>query len=170
MGFPAAPVGVRGNEMDYCKIAKQWFEKGNIESDPFNQFICFWISFNALYNRSEGSSEKQRIEKFLKDHYREEIDSILEEDDVTFFYTPIKNLHPRGRSISDTSRYVEKLEKAKKPAKRIINLFLCIYQARCNLFHGDKVPREYRDQEIAAHSANILKNYLEAFLKCKTYF
>ncbi len=35
-----------------------------------------------------------------------------------------------------------------------------IYEVRCNLFHGEKSPLNYRDAELVHHSNNVLKAYI----------
>lgn len=47
----------------------------------------------------------------------------------------------------------------------IQKLFLNIYQVRCNLYHGSKEMRHYRDKAIVRESADVLKYFIEYIVK-----
>ena len=152
--------------MNSKKAAAEWYERGKKESDPFYKFICYWISFNALYGSSKGASERKQIENYVEEMLKEKEVEIKQNDALAFFYTPIKDLRKPRRMNSDTSDCVEILKDESCEAwKRLLNLLLCVYQARCNLFHGDKLPVDYRDQEVAENSAKVLEYYLPYFLQ-----
>lgn len=152
--------------MNPKKVATEWYERGKQESDPFYKFICYWISFNALYGSSKGVSERKQIENYVEKILKGKKIEIKQNDTLTFFYTPIKDLRKPRKMDSDTSDCVKILKDENcKSWERLLNLLLCVYQARCNLFHGDKLPVDYRDQEVAKNSAKVLEEYLPYFLQ-----
>ena len=50
------------------------------------------------------------------------------------------------------------------PYKNINDLFLNIYQVRCNLFHGSKAMESSRDKNLVKESNIVLKHLLDCFL------
>lgn len=150
--------------------ADSWFEKGKGETDCFASFIYYWIAFNALYYNNAGG-ERSQIKRFVENEYNNAFDnafdSILELPAVAIFKAPIVNLHPpRSRSSSRVNTSTEAAivaDGSKTSAERLVNLMLCVYQARCNLFHGEKGANDYRDQEIANAASNVMKEFLTIY-------
>jgi len=149
--------------MNKKKLAYRWFENGKDKEDVFDKFIYLWISFNALYGSEMDRYEYQRIKSFIDGVYSNKYDIILEGKE--FFYTPIVNLHPlHDTSPKNTKRHIDVLQSTQKSNRdKLKALLLCVYQARCNLFHGDKIPERYRDREIANESAKVLIEFLSIY-------
>jgi hypothetical protein len=63
-----------------------------------------------------------------------------------------------GRS---TEYEIDEFESSSDPVKRISKVFRVIYQVRCNLEHGDKLPSNHRDVKLVASSLPIVKSILE---------
>ncbi len=50
-------------------IAKGWITKGDNEINPFNKFICYWISFNCFYSVKTGiRNDTNALEALCKDY------------------------------------------------------------------------------------------------------
>lgn len=137
-----------------------WFQKGLNESDCFTAFIYHWISFNALYNIYPGG-EKARIKNFFMAEYNSSFDPVLSVADVTTFQTPIQDLRFQGNGSRSAANDLANTNKS--PKNRLVALMKCIYQARCNLFHGEKGANDYRDQEIANAASNVMKEFLTIY-------
>lgn len=149
------------------KIAHDWFERGRKGKDPFDRFISLWIAFNALYCVDE-IHEYLQIDNFIKHNYSYKYNEVL--TDIDFFHKTISNLHPVGSAPLSTKEYADTLKSDKATNKeKLQKLFQYIYIARCNLFHGEKTPGRYHDEEIASHSADILEKYLTIYFgeKCE---
>lgn len=150
------------NNINHRK-AHSWFQKGeneNTEGDCFTSFIYYWIAFNSLYNIYVGR-EKNRITAFISTEYNNSFDVVLSISEASTFQTPIQDLHLHGHSSASAARDLANTKKSSK--NRLIALMKCIYQARCNLFHGEKVPSNYHDQEIANAASKILKEFLTIY-------
>lgn len=160
------------NNFNYRK-ALPWFEKGNKETNCFSSFIYYWIAFNALYSiyparqtRKTGgiAGERKQIFELISTECDSSFESVLSLSEVHTFENSIKNLHPINSRHLDTRTEASALSnKSIPPINRLSNLMLCIYQARCNLFHGEKVPSNYHDQEIANAASKILKEFLTIY-------
>ena len=143
------------------EVAKVWLEKALREKDDFNKFISSWIAFNALYNREDKRYENQRIQSFMKHVSHKKYAVLLL--DTTYFYTPIRDLRPEHDGT--TREHIDvMIDNRIALGKRLSSLMLCIYQFRCNLFHGDKFLDDLRNQELAKESAKILIKFLELYL------
>lgn len=156
---------------NYSK-ALPWFEKGNKEIDCFSSFIYYWIAFNALYSiysacqirNAKIGGERKQICELISTECDSSFESVLSLSEVHTFEHSIKNLHPINSRHLDTHTEASALSnKRNPPIDRLSNLMLCIYQARCNLFHGEKVPSNYHDQEIASAASKILKEFLTIY-------
>lgn len=146
--------------------ADSWFEKGKRETDCFASFIYYWIAFNALYYNNAGR-ERSQIKSFVENEYNNAFDSILELPEISVFKQSIINLHPsrsrNSKHLNTSSEAAILADTSQSSVDRLVNLMLCIYQARCNLFHGEKGANDYRDQEIANAASNVMKEFLTIY-------
>lgn len=144
---------------DNKKIALRWWKKSQKEDDVFDRFICLWIAFNALYGIKSGSNQDQ-IKSLIEELYDDAYDIILE--NIDFFYTPIKNLNPSIRRL-DTSNYIRELKASSNNRDKLVQLMYCIYQVRCNLFHGGKTPDSDRDYKVVRNACKILQQFFDIY-------
>ena len=148
------------NNINHRK-AHSWFQKGqDAEGDCFTSFIYYWIAFNSLYNIYVGG-EKGRIKTFFDTEYNNNFDAVLSISEISTFQNPIQDLHFHGPGSASAARDLANTRKSSK--NRLIALMKCIYQARCNLFHGEKGASEYHDQVIANAASKILKEFLTIY-------
>jgi hypothetical protein len=138
-----------------------WFKLslGIIEEDRnvFFQFVAAWMAFNALYasriQHKHGDLEKvlefSNVEKVSECHLRlitsnsnyiSAVGTLMSKG----IFDPVKR---EKRRISDTRKLNEVLR--------------CIYQVRCNLFHGGKSPEDMRDRKIIESSLLIISELLQ---------
>lgn len=149
------------------QIAVDWYKKGVASRDAMEKFIELWISFNALYCKIEESNDYKQIKAFIAEQGEEKYRSTLEATDF-FNHRLIKNLHPRKNQAKDTTLEMEILNsQTRSDIEKLQNLFICIYRARCNLFHGDKLPYDYNDLLIASESAKVLEHYLAIYFNAE---
>ena len=155
------------------KHAEQWYKYGHEAEDDVARFMFFWISFNWLYNAHEY--QRYRPEFFHPADYRgdpSERELILNCVDDLFErlkqYTPFSKEEFQvfdTRAVQDEkSGRVRKIDfellHSDLEEERIRGMFLTLYQVRCNLFHGSKVLRSGRDDDLICSGAQILEGYL----------
>ena len=123
-------------------------------SDPFLRFIAIWITFNALYERNlPGERERRQIR------------AISERKDFRSFHAAVLAQSP------DYERAIQLLASTgvsdvRTGKRRVINdatdlesVLLCVYQVRCNLFHGGKHREDERDRMLST-SGFVVISYL----------
>jgi hypothetical protein len=124
------------------------------QSNFFFKFIAVYIAFNAIYDcRYENENDPARkIAKFSEDEFmkKRHINLLGAE---TEYYSAVKCLAEKG--IINMQKPKEEPFKIKR-LEYLNQVMRCIYQVRCNLFHGDKSPGEPRDVNLVKSSYTIL--------------
>lgn len=152
--------------MDVQEIVDNWYALGsgkNIQPDkvPFFRFISIWIAFNALYASRYSSNtrgDRDQVRRFADEP--KAIDShqkLLKEDrDYQKAIEILKKCGvqntraSRNYSINDITNLTEVVE--------------CLYQVRCNLFHGGKIPKNTRDQGLVEASYTIVSKLIKPYM------
>jgi len=140
--------------------AQQWLAFSYPPVDPkkspqFFQFVSLWIGFNALY--SAGGNESAAVRRFADTNLREHHVQLMQDNKgyveaVTYLQnSPVRNM--RTRRLVELTNISEVCQVAD-----------CLYTVRCNLFHGDKDPRELRDQTVVDRASVVLSCLLTAYL------
>lgn len=147
------------------ELIRRWFEKSKNEGNPFDGFISLWISFNAFYVAERlKQSEQQQLDNVYaeyKDVFAELINNTPETFQEFKHYIEIKQ---ENTGFIQDLRYEVGEEKHKKKYQSLDSLceYLgCVYQVRCNLFHGGKSLEDGQDQEIVSRAYNSLIVFLE---------
>jgi hypothetical protein len=148
-------------EIDFLKA---WSSVADDCSDPWFRFIARWIAFNAYYSAMHPSKgDKAGVKKMGVDPVWVGLHkSLLQEPNykasVDFFISRngVADMNDRGGAghrvqIADLNDWNQVL--------------LCIYQVRCNLFHGDKLPHARNDSDVVENADNILSGVVNRFLK-----
>ena len=135
------------------QIAKDWIDKGDSEQHCFDQFICYWISFNCFYSTlTRIESDKEAIKK------------IREGGEYSVYYTSdfkekyskeLNNLRNIGSLLKGYSKseYKPKIS-SKFKFEEVIEL---LYKIRNNLFHGNKSIQRERDVKVIENAVPVLK-------------
>lgn len=145
-------------------VAKVWLEKAREEDDEYNSFIASWIAFNALYNEQSNHNEKDRITAFIEKIKNPIYEELLA--DINAFQEPIRDLRPESTKTTQTD--IDQMNKSDSAlGTRLAGLMRCIYQVRCNLFHGDKFIENSRNRHLAKESAIKVTRFLELYLEDK---
>ncbi|MBU4332492.1 hypothetical protein KKD20_05225 [Patescibacteria group bacterium] len=147
------------------ELIRRWFEKSKEEENSFDGFISLWISFNAFYAAEHLlESERQQLRN-IYDEYKDSFVGLVDNHSETFqefkHYIEIK---PVNTGFIQDLRYPVEKEKHKKRYQNLGSLceYLdCVYQVRCNLFHGGKNLEDGQDQEIVSRAYNSLAVFLE---------
>jgi hypothetical protein len=159
----------RDGVMKLSEIVLPWYaisqRKSIDQSDVFFKFIAVYIAFNAIYDcRYEYEHDPARkIEKFSEDEFiKMRHKNLLVAD--TEYYSAVKRLAEKG---------IINMQKPKEEPFRIKRLeylnqvMRCIYQVRCNLFHGDKSPGDPRDVNLVESSYIILSLLIKPWIDPK---
>ncbi|MBP5575753.1 MAG: hypothetical protein J6X67_03200 [Treponema sp.] len=153
----------------------EWISRGEISSsnEEYSQittFFCYFVAFNYLFNtfsynvyRDKDCGEKGQIKRFIE----------FCSGDGKRFITKLEAFNPFPLLSPDAEifTYVKNMRYCKNsnkqdfnPSKNVIDLFLNIYQVRCNLFHGSKAMETSRDKNLVKESNIVLKNLLDCFV------
>ncbi len=133
-----------------------WFERGqNEKSGSIFQFFCYFIAFNFLYDSYSGC-DRLKIRKLTMREvvplFSDKASSVLEENAA--FYNDPEQCFRMERPVSKLTY-----------ENHIKDVFLNIYQVRCNLFHGSKAMNTSRDTALVSTSANVLERFLGRWLE-----
>jgi hypothetical protein len=151
--------------MQVAQTIRTWHQIGLGEqvdkSDIFFRFIATWVAFNAIYCSQSSArgcnlattydvdqvSEFARNQEVITRHLH-----LLSVDPD--YHSAVHVLADRGVAKPTTPR--------KCPRRQITDIknaeqvLLCVYQVRCNLFHGRKTPDVGRDRALVKAAYTIL--------------
>lgn len=143
---------------EMSELAERWLDvalHGRFNGhDPFLRFIATWISFNALYAAlSNETSEWRQIESFASEsrvqHSHERlltIEAYREALEILKDRGVYSERHEVNREIHDLSD--------------LTSVLRCVYQVRCNLFHGYKDTDDTRDRILCKAGFVVIANLL----------
>lgn len=143
----------------------EWYRlsKGEMvdHADPFFRFVAAWVAFNAFYSSrmfdEVGDWNQVRAyagEPEVIDHHRK----LLRED--RDYADAVEVLKDKG--VYDT---VNKWRRSIRDARNFTEVASCLYQVRCNLFHGGKTPENTRDRDLVTAAHTITSRIIEGALK-----
>lgn len=137
-------------------VAREWLKRGKSAHSPIDAFTDFWRGFNNLYGPG-GAREIDRIKGYLSAHVPPDVASKIistHPDQVAYLLSrPVTDMHGNGR---DTAAAIADFKGTGDPLEQLRSLFTIIYQARCNLQHGQKSPTVDRDLRLCECSAPIV--------------
>lgn len=150
-------------------IILNWYEKAQTEDNIFNRFISLWIAFNAYYAANDSRASEHEQLRFIRDIHKTLFLSVTHEhpDEFSAFKEYIETKKQNRGFIQDL-RYDVKEEKHKKQYRNLDSLceYLdCVYQIRCNLFHGGKDIADAQDEKLVELASNTLIVFFGKFLK-----
>ena len=156
--------------MEIEKIIQEWYRLasgGGIDKDDaFFRFIAVWVAFNAVYT-SYYTSKQRRLPGDRKqviffsessDQARESHQNLVFSDKD--YQEAVGYLKARG--VADASRRFEPQEINDKT--NLKEVLLCVYQVRCNLFHGGKMPSNARDSGLADAGYVVISKLVQPYL------
>ena len=137
--------------------AREWLKRGEQAADPIDTFTNVWRGFNNLYYRVQGDSEKAQIKRYLQIA----IDTIAATEVLNSHSTeiayllsqPVIDMRGTGR---DTSQHIAGFNSTSDSVAKLQELFMIVYQIRCNLEHGQKSPTRDRDVQLCASAAPLV--------------
>ncbi|MGA3054213.1 MAG: hypothetical protein ABSD63_08400 [Candidatus Korobacteraceae bacterium] len=139
--------------------AQQWWAFSHSSVDPkaspkFFQFLSLWIGFNALY--SAGGNESAAVRRFADTDLRKHHLQLMQGNEA--YMQAVKYLKDRPVRNMRTGKLVDLTN-----VNEVGQVADCLYAIRCNLFHGDKEPNDFRDQTVVDCASTILSDLLNAY-------
>lgn len=166
------------------EMAKEWYEQGEAITNVlqngnlfpiYSKFIYYWIAFNALYSATDGNNQSEQIEKFIDNNWDDRYGEMVKDgnENKNFFETKrIVSLNPvqrnKKKKINDTTEQMATLATNENPKEKVIALLKCVYQVRCNLFHGEKGASDYDDKVIVRNAAETMSSFLTIYFEVNT--
>lgn len=137
--------------------AKQWLQRGQAAQDPFNAMGEYWRGFNNLFSDFPGNNERERILSYIAKTYTQASATALlaqyAEQIAYLISRPVIDMRGNGHT---TAPNIETFKNANDSLRKLQQVFMIIYQVRCNLEHGEKSPLDERDQHLCQAAAPIV--------------
>jgi hypothetical protein len=126
--------------------------------DPFMRFITAWIAFNALYAEMSQTvdGDLNQVREFANDpELVSAHQHLLKHPDLPDYSEAVDVLGASGVLNLKTGR-----RRTIAARKSLLDVLGCIYQVRCNCFHGGKRMDDDRDRRLVRASFVIIVNLL----------
>jgi hypothetical protein len=142
--------------------AHEWYERGKQAADPIDSLANFWRGFNNLYSSTSKGKERKRIKLFLRNSVtKAEAERLLVAEAASvdvLLSRPVNDMRGNG---SDTAPNIGAFNVATDSIVKLQELFMVVYQVRCNLEHGQKSPSRDRDMRLCEAAALIVAAVLD---------
>lgn len=145
--------------------ANEWYERGQQANAPIDALTNFWRGFNNLFFLAHGDSEREKIRSFITaklsiDKAQEILDGHLPEIEY-LLSEPVIDMRGNGK---DTGSNIRAYHNTANPIEKLSELFMVIYQVRCNLEHGQKSPNNTRDNELCRCASTIVARIVSIYV------
>ncbi|KPD23678.1 hypothetical protein [Idiomarina zobellii] len=142
--------------------AREWLQRSREAKDPIDGFSNAWRAFNHLYFRLNGQNERDKIRRYIEESVDEVVaERILEEHKGELGYltaVPVIDMRGNGR---DTAGNIEEFQREGAAVGKLQEIFMIIYQVRCNLEHGQKSPSRERDVELCRSTFPLIERIVD---------
>lgn len=147
-------------------LIRRWYQKSQQEKDNvFDRFISLWIAFNAYYaGNNLKESEHKQLDLF------QNTNKVIFSSTVKEYATKFNEFKNYIATKLQNTGFIQDLrydvgdEKYKRRYQNLESLCeyqSCIYQIRCNLFHGGKDIADAQDQELVRLALSTLSIFLK---------
>ena len=149
---------------DFKERMVWWYTKLNnvklkIWQDPWLDFMLCWMIFDAYITEiSQSGSDREKLNYFYqnKNDFRETVQRN---------WNSLKPIKLKGLSPIHDMRPNSTKEVRLDDENNLEQTFDCVYQIRCNLFHGAKNANDPRDYDLVSHSAKFLRSCIVHWMK-----
>lgn len=142
--------------------AREWLDRGKQIADPIDAFSSYWRGFNNLISSVGRDQERVLIKSYLGARITpEQALEILATNASNIDYLlsqPVIDMRGNGK---DTSTNIQAFNATADAKAKLSELFMVIYQVRCNLEHGQKSPSRDRDVCLCTCAAPLISCVLE---------
>jgi hypothetical protein len=143
--------------------AREWLQRLREAGDPIDGFSNAWCAFNHLYFPVDGQNERDKIRQYLEGAVDENVAARLIADyryEASYLLAdPVIDMRGNGRN---TARNIEAFQHGETALAKVKELFMIIYQIRCNLEHGQKSPSRERDVELCRAACPLVDLVVDA--------
>jgi hypothetical protein len=143
-------------------MAREWLERGKQIADPIDAFSSYWRGFNNLFSSVGQGQERNLIKSYLGTNLTyEQAQEVMDTNVANIDYLlsqPVVDMRGNGR---DTSPNIQAFNDAIDMKIKLSELFMIIYQVRCNLEHGQKSPSRDRDIMLCTCASPFICYVLE---------
>lgn len=153
-------------------LIRHWYEKAQNEEGVFDQFISLWISFNGFYAAGRGIKSESAQLSGIVAGYKLLFSNIVAERHEIFDdfkkYIDEKKSNPefiQDMRVTASNQLEEKYKKRYINTRSLCEFIDCIYQIRCNLFHGSKALDDAQDEKLVTHAYKCLLVFLKELYK-----
>lgn len=137
--------------------ATEWIDRGKSSEDPIDAFDNYWRAFNNLYFDVRKGKETEKIRLYLQQKISQiSASQMLSAHSIHVEYLlsqPVTDMRGNGKN---TASNIQAFEAAPDALAKLEELFMVIYQIRCNLSHGQKSPSRERDITLCRSSVPLL--------------
>ena len=160
-------INVMLKEEHFKNVAKEWFRLAKGEavtssevSGKYFTFLAAWAAFNALYDS----------EYHYKDCEREKIHEYANHIVTGVRHNRLRTCDPEYRNAVNALKdggvmnSREGMRCTIQNSSALLDVVNCVYQVRCNLFHGSKKPMDDRDQVLVAAATTIVLEWVSCAL------
>lgn len=131
--------------------------------DPIDAFSNAWRAFNHLYFPVNGKNEREKIRRYLEDSVDEATaERLLEEHDRELNYLTAEPVIDMRGNARDTAGNIENFQDGGAAVRKLQEIFMIIYQVRCNLEHGQKSPSRGRDVDLCRSACPLVECIVDA--------
>lgn len=146
-------------------IAQEWLERGRSAASDIGALTDYWRGFNNLYAAERiRNDECTKIRTYLTNVVSSpDAQQILDLDKSALAYLlscPVIDMRGTGK---DTQEAIEAFDASVDPKMKLVELFIIIYQVRCNLEHWDKSPTAERDNKLCRASAPFVAAVVQRY-------
>jgi hypothetical protein len=137
--------------------AREWLDSGMQKTNPMDAFTDYWRAFNNLFSTVGNGHERDKIKLFLSQQLSEaQAKEVLQSNATGVSYLlsqPVIYMRGNGRN---TRQNIQAFGVAVDSLAKLQELFMVIYQVRCNLEHGEKSPSMDRDIMLCQSAAPLV--------------
>jgi hypothetical protein len=142
--------------------AQEWLERGIRETDPIHAFSDFWRGFNNLFFSAAKGQERDKIRAFLAQRVsEEEAKAMLGKYSAEIDYLISQSVIDMRGNGRDTADNIHAFMVSPTSLGKVEEVFMIIYQVRCNLEHGQKSPSRERDIQLCQSASPLVAHVIE---------
>lgn len=136
-------------------LVKLWHERATAERDEFSRFVFCYFCFNAIISNLSGEETDRGALRWTYENPNAIQDAFAHLLSGDYFCRQIGYLQKLGpiptHRLAPRPQAIEILD-----CRSVREVLDFIYQVRCNLFHGRKIPNNVEDLKLVRASGIIL--------------
>jgi hypothetical protein len=137
--------------------AREWLDRGNQKADPIDAFSNYWRGFNTLFFGAAPGQERDKIKAFLSQSVSEaEAEALIRDYASEIDYLLSQPVIDMRRNSRDTATNILAFNTATISLAKLQEVFMVIYQVRCNLEHVQKSPSSDRDVRLCQCASRLV--------------